>query len=100
MAKEKLLFDKTELVCGILMGNSATVVNVKYSDILSIKFIPTEEKGFLRKVPSEMIEIKCKNNSIYYNKKKANFILMGDSIVPTTALLLKTLPSPRLEISI
>ena len=69
MAKEKLLFDKTELVCGILMGNSATVVNVKYSDILSIKFIPTEEKGFLRKVPSEMFEIKCKNNSIYYNKK-------------------------------
>ena len=46
MAKEKLLFDKTELVCGILMGNSATVVNVKNSDILCIKFIPTEEKGF------------------------------------------------------
>lgn len=69
MAKEKLLFDKTELVCGILMGNSATVVNVKYSDIICIKFLPIEEKGFLKKVPSEMIEIKCKTNSIYYTMK-------------------------------
>lgn len=69
MAKEKLLFDKTELVCGILMGNMATVVNVKYSDIICIKFLPFEEKGFLKKVPSEMIEIKCKTNSIYYTKK-------------------------------
>ena len=46
MAKEKLLFDKTELVCGILMGNSATVVNVKYSDIIYIKFIKRIKSHF------------------------------------------------------
>jgi len=71
MAKEKLLFDKTELVCGIMMGKSATVVNVKYSDIISIKFSPIQEKGFLKSVPSEMIEIKCKNRPfpIVYTQK-------------------------------
>ncbi len=72
MAKEKLLFDKTELVCGILMGNSATVVNVKSSDIIYIKFSPMEEKSLFRRVPSEMIEIKCKNQPfpIVYTKMK------------------------------
>lgn len=71
MAKEKLLFDKTELVCGQMMGNRGTVVNVKYSDIIHISFLKTEEKGFLKKVPSERIEIKLKNGSfITYNKKE------------------------------
>lgn len=85
MAKEKLLFDKTELVCGILMGNSATVVNVKYSDIIHIKFMPIEEKGFLKMIPSEMIEIKCKNRAFpivytmknekkYWDKYKAGLV--------------------------
>ena len=85
MAKEKLLFDKTELVCGILMGNNATVVNVKYSDIIHIKFLPTEEKSFLKTVPSEMIEIKLKNQSMpivykmkdekkYWDKYKAGLV--------------------------
>ena len=72
MAKEKLLFDKTELVCGIVMGSAATVVNVKYSDIIYIKFTPFEEKSLFRKVPSEMIEIKTKNQPfpIVYTMQK------------------------------
>ena len=70
MAKEKLLFDKTELVCGQVMGRASFVVNVKYNDIIHISFLKTEEKGLFKTVPSERIEIKLKSGQIvFYNKK-------------------------------
>ncbi len=76
MAKEKILFDKTELVCGIVFGSSASVVNLKYSDIISIKFIPTPEKKLFKTVMSERIEIKCKNQAypiVYLKSQEKKF---------------------------
>ncbi len=85
MAKEKILFDKTELVCGVVFGTSASVINLKYSDIINIKFIPTPEKKLFKTVMSERIEIKCKNQQFpivylksqekkYWDKYKAGLI--------------------------
>lgn len=70
MAKEHLLFDKTELMAVVRMGNNFAVKNLKYSDILSIAFKPCEKKGLFKSTPSECIELKVKNQNqpIYYYK--------------------------------
>ena len=72
MAKEHILFDKTEIMAAVFFGNSAQLVNLKYSDIISISIKPFQEKAMFGKKPSEIIEIKCKgqNFPITYTKLK------------------------------
>lgn len=76
MAKEHLLFDKTELMAVVRMGNRFSIINLKYSDILSITFKPCEEKGLLKSKPSECIELKVKNRNqplTYFMHEEKNF---------------------------
>ena len=61
MAKEHILFDKTELMAMAYMGNIAQMVNLKYNNITGISIKPIMEKSGFSKKPSEIIEIKVNN---------------------------------------
>ncbi len=63
MAKEHLLFDKTEIMAVVRFGNNYAMKNLKYSDILEITFKPCEKKGLFKSTPSECIELKVKNQN-------------------------------------
>lgn len=67
MAKEHIIFDKTELVVAILGGKEAHMENVKYSDIINITFKPGT-KGLFGS--GEIIEIKTRKQVITFEEKK------------------------------
>jgi hypothetical protein len=77
VAKEHLLFDKTEIVAMVMVKNEraqkrAQMVNLKYDKIVSISIKPHEEKTLFGKKPSELIEIVVSGRSepIVYTKLK------------------------------
>lgn len=63
MAKEHLLFDKTEIVVRVAMGNNVGMMNLQYGDITSISIAPCEQKKLLGSKPSEKISIVAKKLS-------------------------------------
>lgn len=76
MAKEHILFDKTELMAVVHAGNNFRIINLKYSDILTITFKPCEKKGLFKSTPSEAIELKVKNQDrplVYYKYEESKF---------------------------
>lgn len=76
MAKEHLLFDKTELNAVVRYGNTFAMRNLKYSDIQSISLKPCSEKGLFGSKPSEMIELKVIREAfpiVYYKGKEKQF---------------------------
>ncbi|MBR5115365.1 MAG: hypothetical protein IK101_08765 [Oscillospiraceae bacterium] len=76
MAKEHLLFDKTELMAVVKMGNNYAMRNLKYSDIISISLKPCEKKGIFKSSPSECIELKLKNSNmplVYFKHEEEKF---------------------------
>ena len=76
MAKEHLLFDKTELMAVVKMGNNYAMRNLKYSDFISISFKPCEKKGLFKSSPSECIELKLKNSNmplVYFKHEEVKF---------------------------
>lgn len=77
MSKERLLFDKTEIVAMVMVENEraekrAQMLNLKYNKIVSITIKPHEEKTLFGKKPSELIEIVVsgRNEPIVYTKLK------------------------------
>ena len=76
MAKEHLLFDKTELMAVVKMGNNYAMRNLKYSDFISITLKPCEKKGLFKSSPSECIELKLKNSNmplVYFKHEEEKF---------------------------
>lgn len=67
MAKEHIIFDKTELVVAILGGPEARMENVKYSDVINVTF-RSGGTGLFAK--GEAIEIKTKRTPIVFEQKK------------------------------
>jgi hypothetical protein len=65
-SKERIFIDKTEIVCGIVMGTSATRVNIRASDITEITFSAMEAKKLLKKEMKEMLTIKVKSQQYPY----------------------------------
>jgi hypothetical protein len=65
-SKERIFIDKTEIVCGMLMGTMATRVNIKASDMLEVTFSAMEVKKLLGKEIKEMLTIKVKNQQFPY----------------------------------
>lgn len=57
MAKEHMLFDKTEIILGVTMGNKVERVSLQASNITSITISTCEERKFLISKPSEKIII-------------------------------------------
>ena len=57
MAKEHILFDKTEIIVAVSMGNNMQLVNLPASSITSITIAACEERKLLVAKPSEMISI-------------------------------------------
>lgn len=72
MAKEHLLFDKTEITAAVLSSNPPHVANLQASKISSIAIKPFDEKAAFGKKPSEKIEIFVRGNAepIVYTKLK------------------------------
>ena len=71
MAKEHIIFDKTEIIVAVLNDGPAHLENIKYSDIINITFKTAEKKPLFGARPEEII-IKTKKNSITFiqNKEK------------------------------
>jgi hypothetical protein len=65
-SKERIFIDKTEIVCGMVMGTSATRVNIRASDILDISIAAFEVKKLLKKEMKETITIKVKSQQYPY----------------------------------
>ena len=57
MAKQQIMFDKTEIVAGFPAGKRYKVLNLSYDDIQRIQFDACEERKLLKKIPSEKITI-------------------------------------------
>lgn len=77
MAKEHLLFDKTEIMAMVLVEGeraqkTAKMVDLKYNKIVSISIRPFEEKVMFGTKPSEIIEIVVSGSSepIVFTKMK------------------------------
>ena len=72
MARQQILFDKTEIVAIVLTGNRPLVLNLEYRDISRIQFDRCEERRLLRKVPSEKITIMTSKHEqpVTYTKLK------------------------------
>lgn len=74
MAKEHILFDKTEIVVRVSMGNNVSMMNLQYSDITSISIAPCEQKKLFGSKPSEKISIVAKKLSspieLYMHEEK------------------------------
>lgn len=68
MAKEHIIFDKTEIIAAVLNVKKPFMENIKYSDIIYVKFRMTEG-GFLSKA-QETIEIKTGKRTIVFEQKK------------------------------
>ena len=60
MAKERIFVDKTEIVAGVTMGNSATRMTWTADQLQEITFMKMETKKLFKKVTTEMISIKKK----------------------------------------
>jgi hypothetical protein len=76
MAKEHMLFDKTEIKLVVMRGNSASLLDLKFDQINSITFRPCEESTLFGKKPSEEILIKTKKAAdpfVYSKLKEKNF---------------------------
>ncbi|NMA38499.1 MAG: hypothetical protein GX942_09390 [Papillibacter sp.] len=65
-SKERIFIDKTEIVCGLLMGTTATRVSIKASDIIEVSFSAMEVKKLLGKQKKEMLTIKVKSQQFPY----------------------------------
>ena len=72
MAKEHMIFDKTEIIAAVLNVKKPFMDNIKYSDIINIRFYMSKDGGLFNK-PHEVIEIKTGKRSITfdYPKEKA-----------------------------
>ena len=60
MAKERIYVDKTEIVAGVTMGDSAVRMSWTADQIQDITFMKMETKKLFKKVTTEMISIKKK----------------------------------------
>lgn len=69
MAKEHIIFDKTEIIVAVLNNGPAHLENIKYSDIINITFKAAEKKPLFGARPEEIV-IKTKKNSITVEQKK------------------------------
>ncbi len=69
MAKEHIIFDKTEIIVAVLNAGPPHLENIKYSDIINITFKHADKKSLLGG-QSEEIVIKTKKNSITLEQKK------------------------------
>ena len=69
MAKEHIIFDKTEIIVAVLNDGPAHLENIKYSDIINITFKSAEKKPLFGSLPEEIV-IKTKKNSITIDQKK------------------------------
>jgi hypothetical protein len=65
-SKERIFIDKTEIVCGMVMGTSATRINIRASDIIEITISAFEAKKLLKTEKKEVITIKVKNQQDPY----------------------------------
>ena len=61
MAKERIFIDKTEIVAGVTMGNSATRMTWTADQLQDITFMKMETKKLFKKVTTEMISIRKKS---------------------------------------
>ena len=57
MARQQIMFDKTEIVAGFPAGKRYQVLNLSYDDIQRIQFDRIQERKLWKKVPSEKITI-------------------------------------------
>lgn len=76
MARQQIMFDKTEIVAGFPAGKRYQVLNLSYDDIQRIQFDPAEERKLFKKVPSEKITIitgKHAQPIVYGKLKHAQF---------------------------
>lgn len=69
MAKEHIIFDKTEIIFAVLNEGQPHLENIKYSDIIFVKFKMGEKKGLFGKA-GEVIEVKTKRKSVTMDQAK------------------------------
>lgn len=69
MAKEHMIFDKTEFIVAVLNDGPAHLENIKYSDIINVTFKKAEKKPLFGAAP-ELIIIKTKQKSITIDQSK------------------------------
>jgi hypothetical protein len=69
MAKEHIIFDKTEIIVAVVGDKNAHLENIKYSDIINVTFKLADKKPLFGEKP-ELIVIKTKRNSITLNQKQ------------------------------
>jgi len=59
--KERIFIDKTEIVAGVTLGNSAMRMSWKAGDLQEIMVMPMEVKKLFKKQKTEMISIRKKS---------------------------------------
>ncbi len=69
MAKEHIIFDKTEIIVAVLNNGPAHLENIKYSDIINITFKKADKKPLFGAALEEIV-IKTKKQSITIDQKK------------------------------
>jgi len=69
MAKEHLIFDKTEIIAAVLNTKKPFMENIKYSDIINVRYYMSPDGGLFKK-PHEVIEIKTGKRVITYEYPK------------------------------
>ena len=60
--KERVFVDKTEIVAGIVMGNSATRISIKAEDIAEVSISAMPVKKLFKTQMKEMIAFKMKKS--------------------------------------
>ena len=61
MAKERIFIDKTEIVAGVTLGNSAMRMTWTADQLQDITIMTMEQKKLFKKVKTEMISIRKKS---------------------------------------
>ena len=69
MAKEHIIFDKTEIIVAVVNEGQPHLENIKYSDIINVTFKKAEKKSLFGGESEEII-IKMKNKSVSLDQKK------------------------------
>ena len=74
--KERILFDKTEIVAVVVNGKSVQVLNLTYDKIVSIQFDKAVARGLFGSKPSEKITITVRGREapvVYLKHKEGDF---------------------------
>lgn len=69
MAKEHIIFDKTEIIVAVLNEGQPHLENIKYSDIINVTFKLSDKKPLFGARP-ELIVIKTKKNTVTVDQTK------------------------------